>query len=68
MPARIGNIPLNHHVATRLDTKDLEKLNEFSEAHGFKRCTLIRLVLREYISKIEPSAGQLSTEGSILVR
>jgi len=65
MPARIGDIPLSHHVATRLDTKDLEKLNEFSEAHGFKRCTLVRLAVREFISKTEPSAGHVSAEGSV---
>jgi hypothetical protein len=65
MPARIGNIPLSHHVATRLDVEDLEKLNQFSAAHGFKRCTLIRLAVLEYISKPKPLADQVCAKGSV---
>jgi predicted DNA-binding protein len=65
MPAQIGNIPLSHHVTTRLDAEDIEKLNKFSKVHGFKQCTLIRLAVREYLSKMEPLTDQVSVKGSI---
>lgn len=64
MPAKIGDIPLSHHVVTRLDAEDIEKLNKFSKVHGFKRCTLIRLAVREYLLKMEPLTGQVSVKGS----
>lgn len=66
MPAQMGNIPLTHHIATRFDAKDLEKLDRLSKARGFKRCTLIRLAVREYISKTEPPVGQLPAGGSVV--
>ncbi len=51
MPARIGEIPLEHLAITRLDANDVKNLDNLSKVHGFKRCTLIRLAIREYISK-----------------
>jgi len=66
MPAKIGDIPLSHHVATRLDAKDIKNLETFSKAHGFKRCTVIRLALREYIAKQKPPVGQVPAGGSVV--
>ncbi len=66
MPAQMGDIPLTHHIATRFDLKDLEKLDRLSKARGFKRCTLIRLAVREYISKTEPPVGQVPAGGSVV--
>ena len=66
MPVKIGDIPLSHHIATQFDTKDLEKLDRLSRARGFKRCTLIRLAVREYISKTEPPVGQVPAGGSVI--
>jgi len=65
MPAQMGDIPLTRHIATRFDAKDLENLDKLSKARGFKRCTLIRLAVREYISKTEPLADQVCAKGSV---
>lgn len=57
MPARIGEIPLQHLVITRLDANDVKNLDKFSREYGVKRSTMVRLAVREYLTKVEPPAA-----------